>query len=550
MTLSSDWWPRLGLLSALLGCPSAAFGTTELPASLRQPIEAGIANGRFQGVAIGLIDHASRDSWFLGATRPDGASPLGDDAYEIGAVTRAFTGLLLARAISEGRIGRGTTLAQAFDKVRFADRALSMRSIEQLATQTAGLPELPPNLFPADIDDPYADFDDGKLQSMLTHLQAVAPAGTYRYSDLGEALLAAALGRAYKDDYRKVLAHEVLAPLGLHGTGFGSVPHLLTGFRDGEPALHWQHEAMAGAEGLRSTLPDLLALVAAQLRPSASSLANALVTTRAQLATAGGGATTLGWQVVMVQSGTQSWPLMWQAGITGGFAAFVGWRSDLQQGLVLLGNSGCDLSAIGIAFLSGLAPPAAPRRLLRLDDATRAEFAGLYQFDGGGEFIVRDRGGRLAGQESGHLPVPLRAFDDDAFEYGPDAQLTFQRQTGTVMAMTLHRGGMNIRAERLSLKAPVLVRTTSPLAAGRLAEYAGEYRLTDALRARVRPDGGGVSLQLTGNTRWLAMSCGEDRFCDSSGVLEVTFHRDAARRVTAIDWQQGLFTASGPRDDW
>ncbi|MGH8173316.1 MAG: serine hydrolase domain-containing protein, partial [Rhodanobacteraceae bacterium] len=362
------------LLAAVLFLPVLAHADAlELPADFRAAIEQGIANGRYQSVAVGLIDKDQRNEWLFGEVSPGGAKPTSADAYELGSTTRTFTGLLLAQALIGGKLRLDDTLGKIFSDVRFADPRIAAATIGQLATHRAGLPAIPSNLFPRNVDDPYVDFDSAALRAYLTHAHLDAAAGSYRYSEVGLTLIGEAVARAYGKDYRSLLATEVLAPMELTQSGFGSVPHLLDGYHEGKPALHWQHQALSPAAGLRATLSDLMRFAAVQLKPDASPLRASILLAREPRAVAGGGETALAWQVVPVASDGQNWPLLWQAGITGGFSSFIGLRTDRQRAFVLLGNSGSDLSALGLMLLADRAAPSVPPKLLPLNaPATRA----------------------------------------------------------------------------------------------------------------------------------------------------------------------------------
>lgn len=526
----------------------------ELPDVYRSAIEQGIANGRYQSVAVALIDRDEHSAWLLGEVEPGGAKPTASDAYELGATTRTFTGLLLAKAVLAGRLRLGDSLGKIFADVHFADARLAALTIAELAVHRAGLPALPSNLFPRDIDDPYVGYDAAALSLFLSHAHLDASRiGTYQYSDLGVALIGEALARVYKRDYRSLVAGEVLAPMALDGSGLGNVPKLLDGRRDGEVVPHWQYQALAPAMGLRATLSDLSRYAAMQLRPDTSSLGAALLLARQPRAAAGGGETALAWQIVPVESDGQTWPLLWQAGITGGFASFIGLRTDRQRAVVLLGNAGADLSALGLALVADQAPPPAPPKHLALIASATLAYAGLYRFDTGADLVVRASGDALTAQLTGGFPQPMLAYDDDAFELGGDAaQLTFEREGDKVAGAILHRNGMHVRAERLSDGAPVLKRDTHPLGADELAAYAGDYAMSSSVRVRVVVARPGLRVQLTGTAAVFVQSCAPDRFCDDGGTLEIAFTRGkgARAKATALDWRQGVFEAGAQRDDW
>lgn len=199
------------------------------------------------------------------------------DAYvQIGSLSKTLTGTALARLAAKG-------VLQADAPV---ERFLPVPpgtgiTLEHLAQHTSGLPRLPPRL---KRHDPYADFDDAALQALLRRLDTLtttAPGRAEEYSNLGYAVLGAALTAAAGMPYQDLLDHYVLAPLGitevavapppdrrLHGRGpfgrrrrpwtmsgavlpagglwatpratAGLVNALLVERKLGEPALSWQ----------------------------------------------------------------------------------------------------------------------------------------------------------------------------------------------------------------------------------------------------------------------------------------------------------------------
>ncbi|HJT98658.1 MAG TPA: serine hydrolase, partial [Rhodanobacteraceae bacterium] len=514
-----------------------------LPDGFRASIEAGIANGRYRSVAVGLVEGDDHGEWLFGDVDKDGTKPTAQDAYELGSTTRTFTGLLLAKTLLGGKLRLDDTLGRIFDDVHFSDARLAAVTIGELATHRAGLPALPSNLFPRSIDDPYVEYDAAALRAWLAHAKAES-VGRYRYSDLGVALIGEAIARVEHRDYRSLVASEVLAPLAMTGSGFGRIPRLVEGWRDGEVVPSWQQQVLSPASGLRATLGDLSKFLAAQLRPDASALRAAILLARDPRAVAGGGETALAWQIVPVESDGQNWPLLWQAGITGGFASFVGLRTDQQRAIVLLGNAGVDLSALGLALLAGHdAPPPPPKVIAMMPPASLA-YEGWYRFDGGGDLIVRWSGTGLTAQVSGLLPQAMAAYDDDAFELAGDvSQLTFQRDADRVTGATLHFNGTHLRAARLSEGAPTLKRNTTPSSAAELAPFAGDYAFTSARRAHVVAATPGLRVQLTGTAPVFVRACAVDRFCDVDGTLEVAFARDAKNKVTGLAWRQGVLEA-------
>lgn len=143
------------------------------------------------------------------AQADDGHAP--DRFVEIGSFTKVLTGTALMRMAAAG-------LLDADDPV---ERWLPATpgtgiTLRQLADHTSGLPRLPPG---TTMLDPYASFDRAALHRLLGRLDKVVvrPAGQQEeYSNLGYAVLGAALVSAAGAPYEELLAEHVLRPLDVH----------------------------------------------------------------------------------------------------------------------------------------------------------------------------------------------------------------------------------------------------------------------------------------------------------------------------------------------
>jgi CubicO group peptidase (beta-lactamase class C family) len=217
---------------------------------------------------------------------PEGRHVAGDPGlrWEIGSVTKVFTGLLLAELARSGvvrlhdpipaHLPPGTQLAPKVAEI----------TLEQLACHRSGLPRLPPGIMAASLSrtgmaDPYAHVDADRL---LTGLARTAVRGTpgqapVRYSNYGVGLLGYLLGEATGRGYEASLAEVVLRPLGLVDTSL-SDEGLHVGRHRGRAASPWHLAALAGAGGLRSTAADLLTFLAA-VRDGSGPLAEAIAMT-------------------------------------------------------------------------------------------------------------------------------------------------------------------------------------------------------------------------------------------------------------------------------
>lgn len=505
-----------------------------MPDACARYFEAATANGAYASVAVGLIQGKEQQAWTFDAGHK--AAVMSDPnaaAFEVGSVTDVFTGLLLARAALDGKLRMSEPLSDALPaNFVFADADLAARPLSALATQTTRLPPTPANLFPGDSADPYAGYRESDLLALLANGRATAPAGSY--STVNGGLLGLLLARRYGTDYAGLMAERVFTPLGMTHSGFGDSATLLEGHAFGEVAGHWHFDALAGAAGMRSTLGDLLAFLRANLQPDASPLRGALLLARQARDEGPVGGLGLGWNVHEVAGAGQSWPLVWRASETGGFSTFIGFRTDRQQGLVLLANSATELAPLGLAWLTDQSPPATPPGPHVPTKEQLERYPGLYRLLDGDEMTVRLAGKGLSAQLRGQPPWPLFPAAEDVFvARGGLPLVTFVRNIDDISGLLVNAGGGFVSADRLSARAPRLSRTTFEVDATR-AGYAGDYAIAPDLLLRIAATGTGLTAQLSGSEAIAMQAYARDRFTDADGTNTLAFRRGDDGKVVAV----------------
>ena len=519
-------------LSLLIVCGPAHAAAPVMSDEFRQLFQRGAASGAYAGIAVGLIEGGEQQTWFFGDAKK-AALPDADTAFEIGAVSDVLAAILLARAAVEGKVRLGASMREQLGTdISWADGDLAATPVVALATQQTTLPATPANLFPASVDDPYADYRNGDLLAFLANWRAPSGARRNGYSALNAALLARVLARAYAGDYAAVLADKVLVPLGMTHTVFDDPADFPTGHAFGAPVAHWHFAALAAAAGLRSTLADLLALVRVNLRPDASPLRAALLLARQSRATDENGGLGLGWNIHDVAMDEQTWPLVWRASETGGFSTFIGFRSDKQQGLVILANSAVALAPIGLAWLSGQPAPGAPAPPYVAELAKVERYPGLYRLLDGADVVVRAQGTALSAQLRGQPPWPLYALAEDVYASSDGAiGVTFVRNIDEIGGLLLRTDRGFVSANRLSARAPRLSRNPISVDAAALARYAGDYVVAADVMLRVAASSEGLSVQYTGSAAIPMRAYAPDRFSDADGGNGIIFRRDEQGRI-------------------
>jgi CubicO group peptidase (beta-lactamase class C family) len=219
-----------------------------------------------------------------------GAADAGS-VFELGSMTKTFTALLLAVMVERGEVGYDDPIT-AHLPTHALPRRHAARSITlgHLATHTAGLPRLPPNLYlqalPRWGTNPYAGYRPGHLYRATTRIRTRSePGRRVRYSNYGIGLLGHLLGLAGGADYPTLLRDRVCTPLGLARTRVTHQPGDLIGHRRGRSVPPWEMDALAGAGILRSTPTDLLRYLTALLHPDSTPLSGPLRAVRQPRAT-------------------------------------------------------------------------------------------------------------------------------------------------------------------------------------------------------------------------------------------------------------------------
>jgi serine-type D-Ala-D-Ala carboxypeptidase/endopeptidase len=253
-----------------------------------------------------------------------------DAVFELGSITKAVTGLLLAASVIRGEVALDTPLADCLPGAR----PIALRN---LATHTSGLPRVPLALLRrsgfTNRTDPYAATTVEELVEDLGRVRLRRP--RLRYSNFGAALLGQALAARAGARYEELVEERVLRPLGIEEIWAGDVEVAQPHDRRGRPVPPWALGAYAPAGCLRGTVRGALALSAACLRPPAE-MTNAVALALTPVARRGPLEAGLGWMRTPMARGTRMW---WHNGGTHGSRAFTGFVAETRTAVAAVGNS-------------------------------------------------------------------------------------------------------------------------------------------------------------------------------------------------------------------
>lgn len=261
-----------------------------------------------------------------------------DTLFEVGSISKALTGMLLAVMSDAGELDLDQPLADLHPEYR--RKPIGDTTLRQLARHRSGLPTLPrtPGTFARVCLmqifqlNPYTGLSRRKV------LQAAGRArlntrGVERYSNLGASVAGAVAADRADRDFGALLTERVLVPAGMTGTGLGRRGDgLRRGWtRHGRRSARWRMTGYAPAGGVVSTPADI------------TSLATWLLTTpsAAQDALRAEG---LFW--VVETEPVHGRTVAWHNGETGGYSAHLAIYPEAQCAAFVLADT-ADASAQG-----------------------------------------------------------------------------------------------------------------------------------------------------------------------------------------------------------
>src|ERR1022692_829204 len=133
-----------------------------LSSDLEQAFTSGaLAPETSAGLTIGILRKGVRRIFAYGTAKSD-------SIYEIGSITKTFTGLVFAQMVEQGIVKLDEPVRLLLPVGAVATPRGVDISLLDLITQHSGLPRLPDNLKPSDPNNPYADYHAANLYQFLS----------------------------------------------------------------------------------------------------------------------------------------------------------------------------------------------------------------------------------------------------------------------------------------------------------------------------------------------------------------------------------------------
>ncbi|CAN5916911.1 serine hydrolase [soil metagenome] len=470
-----------------------------------------------------------------GKLEPDGIAPE-RIIFEIGSISKVFTGLLLAQAVIEKKVNLDTTLQMLLGKdFSFADPRAAAISLRQLATHTSGLPRLPEDLaVNSDPLDPYAHYDRAKLSAYLakTKLKGEPPYAK-SYSNFGMGLLGDILSRVYDMPWDALIAEKITGPLGMQDTSVvlreEQQKRFAPAYDGAKPMQPWNLNALSGAGALRSTAADLVLFGEALLHPEKTPLKEAfalMLTPQTREGDMG---------LAIFLSKLYDHRVYEHSGGTGGYrsALHVLPETNTVQ-VVLINNAAMEGEAV-IAH----AYRQKPRTTLSdrvVETSALAAYEGVYPIDPTARFTVVRRDDQLWTQLTGQTFLQLHTHEktDRFFLKEVAAEIQFLRDDDKVTSLILFQNGREVKAKKGDDPTPV-IKFRKP---EELTPFVGTYELTPKARFTLKIVKDTLFVQLTGQSFLPVFEKRDDWFEYDVVPAVLEFERDRDGKVIALKLHQ------------
>ncbi len=235
-----------------------------------------LKNKEFRAISIGIYKDGQIYTNHFG-TLDGSLKPTDKTIYEIASVSKTFTGYLVAKAVTEGRINLEDNIddliAEDFSNLSFEDNPIK---VKHLLTHTAGLPHfMSPGMAEAfekadaEVPTTFQSLEkemtkEGFLELLKSFKPQTVPGTTYKYSNAGAELLAYILSSVYNKPFDVLLKEQVFNGLDMNDSGVRLTAEqkerLAKGYwsKNETPSPPQTIPLWGGGNGINASLSDLM----------------------------------------------------------------------------------------------------------------------------------------------------------------------------------------------------------------------------------------------------------------------------------------------------
>jgi D-alanyl-D-alanine-carboxypeptidase/D-alanyl-D-alanine-endopeptidase len=346
--------------SIILGCFTSSAQTEEpktnlLDRKMDSIIKNYMDNPAYSGLSIAVYADKKVTYYNYGNVKKGVIQkPTNKTIYEIGSISKTFTGILFAKAILDKKMALNDPVKKYLGD-DYKNLAYGGKNIElvHLANHSSRIHRIPFDLMSQpgyDINDPYKNYSKEMVLAYMKKLVPdTFPGVKSEYSNLGMGLLGMIEEKVYDKSYEELITETICRPLGMNDTkitisGADTARFAKGHDTEGKQVPYWNLGAIPGAGGIRSTTEDMMKYLKANLEESDDAIKLSHLITfnddRNKIA--------LAWHITTTKKGNE---LIWHNGRTAGFSSFCGFIKSKDVAVVILSNSGNPVDPIAIGVL-------------------------------------------------------------------------------------------------------------------------------------------------------------------------------------------------------
>jgi CubicO group peptidase (beta-lactamase class C family) len=212
------------LVGAAAGPPTHGLDVHGVIERVEREMLAEFAKDKLGGVTVGVVSGPNlvwtKSVGFRDREKKIPASK--DTVYRIGSITKQFTALMLLQLVEDGKIHLSDPVESYFPEIRKVPATFATAppiTLVQLATHTSGLAVEPDNLRTY-LQGPVSNWESVLIAALPHTRYGFEPGTRHSYSNIGYAILGAALARAVGRPYVDYVQDRILQPLGMNHSAF------------------------------------------------------------------------------------------------------------------------------------------------------------------------------------------------------------------------------------------------------------------------------------------------------------------------------------------
>ncbi len=542
--------------------------TSPITEETKKVIKSRVDDGINAGIVVGVIDAEGTHFFSYGVKSYKSKEPVDEHSiFEIGSISKTFTGVLLADMVVKGEVKLDDPLQKYLPEgITAPARNGKFIKLVELSNHTSSLPRLPTNFNPANPSNPYVDYSAKQMYDFLNSYELTRDIGSeYEYSNYAVGLLGQVLAEKNEMTYEDLLIGVIADPLELKNTRVVFTPemkkNLAIGHSGGMEVENWDLISLAGAGAIRSNAVDMLKYLAANLGMEKSDLFPAMQMTHKNTRAKGSEPMVgLGWHI----RGLGEKEVIAHSGGTGGYRTFAAFIKGGKKGVVVLSNSDVGVDDIGIHLLNPESPlrdikPSISGKLRDVMDSEGIE-AGIKaywqlkkeqgdKFDFG-ENELNNLGYYYLGKEEIEKAIAVFKINVEAY---PEAFNTYDSLGEAFMikgenekAITNYKKSVELNPgnqggiemlKKLGVEAESMVEDVK-VDEEVLESYVGKYELMPGFVLTVTREGNQLNVQATGQGMFPVFPKSDNVFYYKIVAAQLTFNKNEKGEVESVTLNQ------------